>query len=149
MPAARPCAPPLTLGETMPPMPTEITVLGWSVVLLIVQMFLASIPTTMELGGDYQAGPRDEPRTPKGRFAGRANRAFRNLLETYPAFVGLALALAVTGKTGGYAATASVVWLIVRALYAPLYIIEIPFARSIVWFVSLLALIAMLVRLLS
>jgi uncharacterized MAPEG superfamily protein len=133
----------------MQPMPTEITVLGWSVVLLIVQMFLASVPTTMELGGHYQAGPRDEPRTPKGRFAGRANRAFRNLLETYPAFVALALALAVTGKSGGYAATASVVWLIARALYAPLYIVHVPFARSIAWLVALLALVTMLVKLLS
>lgn len=130
-------------------MPTEIIVLGWSVALLIAQMFLASIPTTIELGGDYQAGPRDEPRAPKGRLPGRASRAFRNLLETYPAFVALALALAVTGKTGGYAATAAVVWLIARALYAPLYIIEIRFARSIVWFVALLALIAMLIRLLA
>jgi len=133
----------------MQPMPTEITVLGWSVVLLIAQMFLASIPATMELGGPYQAGPRDEGKVAQGRFAGRAARAFRNLLETYPAFVALALALAVTGKTGGYAATAAIIWLVARVLYAPLYIVEIPFARSIAWFVSLLALVAMLIRLLS
>ncbi|NEW89698.1 hypothetical protein DU475_20860 [Rhodopseudomonas sp. WA056] len=130
-------------------MPVEITVLGWGVALLIVQMLLASIPTTMELGGDYQAGPRDEPRAPKGRFAGRAGRAYRNLLETFPAYVAIALALAVTGKTGGYAATAAIVWLVARVLYVPLYIVHIPFARSIVWLVALLALVAMLVRLLS
>ncbi|QDL99556.1 MAPEG family protein [Rhodopseudomonas palustris] len=130
-------------------MPVEITVLGWGVVLLIVQMLLASIPTTMELGGDYQAGPRDEPRAPKGRFAGRAGRAYRNLLETFPAYVAIALALAVTGKTGGYAATAAIVWLVARVLYVPLYIVHIPFARSIAWLVALLALVAMLVRLLS
>jgi len=133
----------------MQPLPTEITVLGWSVVLLIGQMFLASVPATIELGGKYQAGPRDEGKVAHGRFAGRAARAFRNLLETYPAFVALALALAITGKTGGYAATASVVWLVARVLYAPLYIIEIPFARSLAWFVSLLALLAMLIRLLG
>lgn len=133
----------------MQPLPTEITVLGLSVVLLIVQMFLASIPTTMELGGDYQAGPRDERRVAKGRFAGRASRAFRNLLETYPAFVALALALTVTGRGGGYAATAAIVWMVARVLYAPLYLVDIPYARSIAWFVSLLALIAMLVKLLA
>ncbi|RED28614.1 putative MAPEG superfamily protein [Rhodopseudomonas thermotolerans] len=130
-------------------MPVEITVLGWGVALLIVQMLLASIPTTMELGGDYQAGPRDEPRTPKGHFAGRAGRAYRNLLETFPAFVAIALALAVTGKTGGYAATAAIVWLAARVLYVPLYIVHVPFARSIAWLVALLALVTMLVRLLS
>ncbi|WP_022723292.1 MAPEG family protein [Rhodopseudomonas sp. B29] len=130
-------------------MPTEIIVLGWSVALLIAQMFLASIPTTMELGGEYQAGPRDEPRTARGRFAGRAGRAYRNLLETYPAFVALALALAITGKTGGYATTAAIVWLVARVLYVPLYLVQIPFARSIVWFIALLALITMLIRLLA
>jgi len=32
-------------------------------------------------------------------------------------------------------------------LYVPLYFIEIPFARTLVWFVSIFSLIAMLVRL--
>jgi uncharacterized MAPEG superfamily protein len=131
----------------MQSLPTEITVLGLSVVLLIGQMFLASVPAAMEFGGRYQIGPRDEGKLPHGRFAGRANRAFRNLLETYPAFVALALALVVTNKAGGYAATAAVVWLIARVAYVPLYIVEIPYARSIVWFIALAALIAMLVRL--
>ncbi|NVN85829.1 MAG: MAPEG family protein [Rhodopseudomonas sp.] len=133
----------------MQPLPTEITVLGWSVVLLIAQMFLASVPVTKELGGLYQAGPRDEGKAARGRFAGRAGRAFRNLLETYPVFVALALALAVTGRTGGWGALGAEIWLVARILYVPAYLIHFPFARTFVWFVSLLALIAMLVRLLS
>lgn len=133
----------------MQPLPTEIIVLSLSVVLLIVQMFLASAPSLMEFGGEYQAGPRDEQRVPKSRFAGRANRAFRNLLETYPAFVALALALTVTNKAGGYAATAAVIWLVARVVYVPLYIVEIPYVRSVVWGVALFALIAMLVKLLA
>jgi uncharacterized MAPEG superfamily protein len=32
-------------------------------------------------------------------------------------------------------------------LYVPLYLIRIPFARSAVWFASMFALVAMLVRL--
>ncbi|ABD85762.1 MAPEG family protein [Rhodopseudomonas palustris] len=132
----------------MPPMPTEIVVLGWSVVLLIVQLFLASVPVTLELGGAYQAGPRDQPRAAKGVFAGRAARAFRNLLETYPAFVALALALSVTGRSGGWGALGAEIWLAMRILYVPAYLIHFPFARSLLWFASLLALLAMLARLL-
>jgi len=135
--------------DSMQPLPTEIAVLGWSVVLLIVQLFLASVPATMELGGRYQAGPRDEGKAAQGRFAGRAGRAFRNLLETYPAFVALALALVVTGRSGGWGALGAEIWLAARVVFVPLYLIQIPFARSLAWFVSLLALIAMLVRLLS
>ncbi|KIZ46204.1 MULTISPECIES: MAPEG family protein [Rhodopseudomonas] len=133
----------------MPPLPTEITVLGWSVVLLIGQIFLASVPVTLELGGQYQAGPRDAGKVAHGKFAGRAGRAFRNLLETYPVFVALALALVVTGRGGGWGALGAEIWLLARIVYVPLYLVQIPFARSLAWFVSLLALIAMLIRLLS
>ena len=121
--------------------------LGLSVVLLLLQLFLQSISATMEMGGDYKAGPRDEPRALQGVFAGRADRAFRNLLETFPIFAALALALVVTGRNGGLGALGAEVWVVTRMLYVPLYFIQIPYARSLVWFVSMFALVAMLVRL--
>jgi uncharacterized MAPEG superfamily protein len=131
----------------MQPLPTEIVMLGVSVALLLVQLFLQSISSTLEMGGDYKAGPRDEARVPEGIFAGRADRAFRNLLETFPVFASLALALVVTGRNGGLGALGAEAWVVTRLLYVPLYFIQIPFARSLVWFVSIFALVAMLVRL--
>ena len=127
-------------------MPTEIVMLGVGVVLLLLQLFLQSIPATIEMGGDYKAGPRDEARVLRGVFAGRADRAFRNLLETFPAFAALALALVVTGRNGGLGALGAEVWVAMRILYVPLYFIQIPYLRSLVWFVSIFALVAMLVR---
>jgi uncharacterized MAPEG superfamily protein len=115
--------------------------------LLILQLFLQAIPATLELGGDYRAGPRDEPRVLRRPFAGRAERAFRNLLETFPAFAALALALVVTGRNGGLGALGAEAWVALRVLYVPLYFIPIPFARSLVWFAAMFALVAMLVRL--
>ena len=129
------------------PLPTEIVMLVLAVVLLLVQLFMQSVSATMEMGGDYKAGPRDEPRVLQSVFAGRAERAFRNLLETFPVFAALALALVVTGRHGGYGATAAEVWVALRILYLPLYFIQIPYARSLVWFTSIFALVAMLVRL--
>jgi uncharacterized MAPEG superfamily protein len=131
----------------MQPLPTEIVMLGVSVVLLLLQLFLQSISSTLEMGGIYKAGPRDEARTVQGVFAGRADRAFRNLLETFPIFAALALALVVTGRSGGLGALGAQVWVMTRILYVPLYLIQIPFARSLVWFVSIFAMVAMLVRL--
>ena len=131
----------------MQPLPTEIVMLGLGVVLLIVQLFLQAIPATLEFGGDYRAGPRDESRALRGAFAGRADRAFRNLLESFPAFAALALALVVTGRNGGLGALGAEAWVALRVLYVPLYLIQIPFARSLVWFASMFALVAMLVRL--
>ncbi len=131
----------------MQPLPTEIVMLGVGVVLLLVQLFVQSVSATIEMGGDYKAGPRDEPRVLEGIFAGRAERAFYNLLETFPAFAALALALVVTGRNGGLGALGAEAWVITRVLYVPLYFIQIPYARSLVWFASIFALVAMLARL--
>jgi uncharacterized MAPEG superfamily protein len=131
----------------MQPLPTEIVMLALAVVLLLVQLFLQSISATLEMGGDYKVGPRDEARLLRGVFPGRAERAFRNLLETFPVFAALALALVVTGRNGGLGALGAEVWVVARILFVPLYLIQIPFARSLAWFVSMFALVAMLVRL--
>jgi uncharacterized MAPEG superfamily protein len=131
----------------MQSLPTEIVMLALGVVLLLAQLFLQAVSATVEIGGEYRAGPRDEPRELKGVFSGRADRAFRNLMETFPAFVALTLALVVTGRTGGIGALAAQVWVVARVLYVPLYFIQIPFARTLVWFASIFSLIAMLVRL--
>ena len=131
----------------MQPLPVEIVMLALGVVLLLVQLFLQSVPAAMEMGTDYKAGPRDETRVLRGVFAGRADRAFRNLLETFPVFAALSLALVVTGRTGGLGALGAEAWVVLRILYVPLYFIQIPLARSLVWFAAFFALVAMLVRL--
>jgi uncharacterized MAPEG superfamily protein len=128
------------------PLPAEIVMLGLGAVLLL-QMFLQSVSSAIELGGGYKAGPRDDTRVVRSVIAGRADRAFRNLLETFPIFAALALALVITGRNGGLGALGAQVWIVMRILYVPLYLIQIPFARSVVWFASIFALVAMLVRL--
>ena len=125
---------------------TEIAVLGWSVVLLLAQVLLQAV-STYDLG-PYLLGPRDDNRQSGNVMAGRLKRALENLLETYPAFVALALALAVTGKTGGIAATGAWVWLIARVVYVPLYAFGVPAVRTLVWCVSIVGLLMMLFRLL-
>jgi uncharacterized MAPEG superfamily protein len=98
-------------------------------------------------GTKYLFSPRDEGRVSRSLVAGRLSRALRNLLETYPAFIALVLALAVTGKTGGIAATGAVLWLVARVLYAVVYATGTPVVRTLIWFVSIIGLVLMLVRL--
>lgn len=126
---------------------TEIAVLGWSVVLLLVQIILQAV-STYDLG-PYLLGPRDDNRRSGNVMAGRLKRALENLLETYPAFVALALALAVTGKAGGIAATGAWVWLAARVVYVPLYAFGVPAMRTLVWVASIVGLLMMLVRLMA
>ena len=127
---------------------TEITVLAWSVVLLLLQVFAQAF-ATYDLGPTYLAGPRDEGRTSRSVVAGRLSRALRNLLETYPAFIALALALVVTGKAGGMAATGAWIWLIARAAYVVLYAAGVPVLRTVAWLVSIAGLVLMLARLMA
>ena len=129
----------------------EILVLGLSVAFLIADILAQAL--ALDLSGDisvrYLLGPRDQGRQTNSVLAGRLTRALGNLLETYPAFIALALALAVTGKTGGLGATGAWLWFAARIVYLGLYAAGVPVLRTIVWFVSLLGLVLMLVRLMA
>lgn len=125
---------------------SEITVLTWSIVLLLAQV-LAQAFATYDLGPKYLFSPRDENRVSRSIVAGRLGRALRNLLETYPAFIALAVVLVITGKAGGLGATGAWIWLIARAVYVIVYAAGIPVVRTLVWLVSILGLLLMLARL--
>ncbi|MDI6028851.1 MAPEG family protein [Corticibacterium sp. UT-5YL-CI-8] len=120
-----------------------VQLVAWSVVLLVVHILLQGFSATQELGSEWNAGPRDEGRKPTGPFAGRAERASLNFRETYPAFIALALALAIVGDPSGWGLIGAWVWLVARLAYIPLYLAGIPYIRSLVWLVSLAGLAIM------
>jgi len=132
----------------MTTLPTEMTLLGWSVLLLIVQVFIQAQTSTADRGLDWNAGPRDGEQKPAGLVAGRAARALSNFQETYPAFVALALALTVSGRGGGIGEIGAWTWFAARIVYLPLYLLGVPWLRSVAWFVSVIGLVLMLIRLL-
>jgi uncharacterized MAPEG superfamily protein len=132
----------------MTTLPIELTLLGWSVVLLVIAVMLQGQLATRELGVGWNAGPRDGDKHPQGALAGRAQRALDNFKETYPAFIALALALAVSGRTGGLGATGAMLWFAARIVYHPLYLFGVPYVRSLVWVAAMLGLLLMLIRLL-
>jgi uncharacterized MAPEG superfamily protein len=131
--------------------PGEIAVLGWSVALLLAHVLVQAV--SLDLSGDlsikYLLGPRDEQRQTGSVLAGRLKRALNNFLETYPAFIALALALAVTGKAGGIGATGAWVWLIARVAYLGFYVAGVPVLRTSVWFISILGIVLMLIELMA
>lgn len=128
-------------------MATELQVLGWSVLLLILHIAVQGALMVRARGARYNAGPRDEGQPPLGRHAGRALRALDNFKETYPAFIALALALAVTGRTGGDGALGALLWFGGRLVYLPLYLLGVPWLRSVAWGVATAGLLLMLLRL--
>ncbi len=127
---------------------TEIWVLGWSAVLLLVQIVLQA-SVLGDLTPAYLFSPRDEERKTNSVLAERLKRALHNLLETYPAYIALVVGLAATGKTGGIAATGALIWIIARVVYVVLYATGIPVVRTLVWLASIIGLVMMAVRLLA
>ncbi|MBP2550307.1 putative MAPEG superfamily protein [Neorhizobium galegae] len=135
--------------DTIAPHATPyMALLVLSVVLLVFQIMLQGFLATRELGSKWNAGPRDESLKPKSVLAGRAERASANLRETYPAFVGLVLALAFYSDVSGWGLLGGWLWLLCRLAYIPLYLAGIPYIRSLVWMGSLLGLLVMIVGLL-
>jgi uncharacterized MAPEG superfamily protein len=127
---------------------TEIAVLGWSVILLLVHIIAQTLSLTKDCGLGYAMSNRDDIK-PVSAFTDHLTRGLRNFLETYGAFIALALALVVTGKHGGLGATGALVWFWARVVYVPVFGAGIPVLRTVVWTVSIIGLVMMLMRLMS
>lgn len=115
----------------------ELAVLLWLVHLLL-QANLTGAPPS------YLFSSRDQPPPPIGATGGRAMRAFRNYLESFAAFAALDLAFLATNHPAGIWPT---VWIAARIVYLPLYLFNVVYVRTAVWVISIVALVAMLVRL--
>ena len=97
------------------------------------------------IGGiTWGTGPRDRP-APAHVLIGRANRALRNLLETAPAFMALVLVAELSGRANAVTGAAAMVYLAARSLYLPLYLVGVPWLRSIAWNIATGAIVAVLV----
>lgn len=127
-------------------MPTEMLLLGASTILLVAHVMIQGQTATRERGLEWNAGARDGDQPPLGPLAGRAARASSNFRETYPAFIALALGLAVTGETGGLGAAGAILWFTARIAYIPLYLFGVPYVRGLAWIASILGLLLMLIR---
>jgi uncharacterized MAPEG superfamily protein len=129
-------------------MSIEIQLLGWSVILLFVYIAAQGALVTRVRGLVWNAGPRDGGPGELPTHAGRAQRALDNFKETWPAYIALSLALALTGRTGGAGAVGAWLWFGARIAYLPLYLFGVPWVRTLAFGVSLVGLILMLRQLL-
>ena len=73
-------------------MPVEIQMLAWGILLGVAQLFLAAALMTRQRGLEWNASARDGDPPPLTGVAARADRAFRNFLETFPFFAAAAVA---------------------------------------------------------
>jgi uncharacterized MAPEG superfamily protein len=118
----------------------ELTLLGWTLVLAIVQILLPAGFRNRETGVAFNAGPRDEPGPPVGKVTARLQRAQANLYETLPLFAAAVLIAHAAGREGSLTLWGAWLYLVARVVYVPLYAFGVPWVRSLAWGVSLLGL---------
>ncbi len=87
----------------------------------------------------YLLSSRDSSSKPS-IYAQRANRASKNLLETLPIFIGISILSLIREVDNS---SVALLWLILRAIYIPIYILGINYIRTGIWAASLICLILM------
>ena len=127
-------------------MTPELQYLVYGVILLIVHTLVQATFSDLSKGVGWALGPQDETRE-QSVTAARIQRALRNYLETFPAFIALALILAVTETGNGTSALGAAVYFWARIAYIPAYASGVPLVRSVAWFASLAGLAMMLLPL--
>ena len=115
-----------------------------SFLLVIIQL---TIPMLIDLLTNntnlkYLLSSRDTSSNPS-IHAQRANRASRNLLETLPIFIGITILSLIREVDNS---SIALLWLILRAIYVPIYVLGINYLRTGIWGASLICLILMGVK---
>jgi len=125
-------------------MTIELKMLVWSVVLGLVYVFVAAGFATYQRGVKWNASNRDgEPQALTG-VAARAARANHNFLETFVFFAATVLAVTLVNRNSAHTALGSELYFWARVVYLPIYLIGIPYLRTLVWAVSLWGLLQMI-----
>jgi uncharacterized MAPEG superfamily protein len=127
----------------------ELKLLGYAVVLGLVYVFTAAVFATNQRGLKWNASNRDGELQPLAGAAARAARASSNYLETFPFFAASILAVVVAQKSSSHTALGAEVYLGARLAYLPIYIVGIPYLRTLVYTIALWGMLQLIEALLS
>jgi uncharacterized MAPEG superfamily protein len=127
-------------------MKPELMLLLWAVALAFAQMLVATTGAQLQLGLPMLAGNHEKFPEITG-WAGRARRAYYNMLEFLVLFTSLVLVAVITGKTNDTTLLGAQVFFWARLVYAFVYWAGIPWLRTGVWAVSIVGMIMIFVQL--
>ena len=114
-------------------MTIELVLLAASVVLGIVHIIIVSHLQSWQRGYRWTASSREHSVAPLTGVAGRAERALQNYLETFPFFAAAILVVTVTNTHNWLTVWGAHFYFWGRIVYAILYMVDLPLARSLVW----------------
>jgi uncharacterized MAPEG superfamily protein len=127
-------------------MSIELKLLVWSAALAFVQMLAAATGAFLQVGLPKLAGNR-EGLPPMVGWAGRAERAHRNMLANLVLFAALVLVAQAAGKANAMTALGAQLFFWARLVYAGVYLAGIPWVRTGVWAVSVVGLVLIFLQL--
>ncbi|WCT75437.1 MAPEG family protein [Sphingomonas naphthae] len=122
----------------------ELTLLGATLVLALVNIFAAGRARTAQYGTKWNVGARDGEMPPLNPLAGRLSRAQANLYETLPIFAAAILACAVAGRFDMKTVIGAHLYFFGRLIYLPLYAAGVPVVRTLVWTIATFGLVLIL-----
>ena len=118
-------------------MSPDLKYLLFSTILCFVQVLIAATGANQQVGLPKLAGNREGLPEYSG-WAGRAKRAHLNMLENLVLFAALVLIAAVSGKANAVTALGAMIFFWGRLAYAVIYVIGVPWLRTLAWFVSVI-----------
>jgi uncharacterized MAPEG superfamily protein len=128
-------------------MPVELKMLAWSICLGIVSVLVAASFGTAQRTLGWNLSNRDQEMTPLTGAAARAQRASRNFLETFPFFAAAVLAVLLVKANSSHSALGAQLYFWARLAYLPIYIVGLPYVRTLVWGVAFAGLLMVLAAL--
>lgn len=114
-------------------MTIELKWLLWSVVLGLAHVLVSATLATQQRGLKWNASNRDGEPKPLTGTAARACRANVNFLETFPFFAVAVLVIELVKAHSPHTALGAELYFWARLAYLPIYIVGIPYLRTLVW----------------
>ncbi len=126
-------------------MSVEMKMLVWSVGLAFAQCLVAVTGAMLQVGLPTLAGNREGMPAITG-WAGRAERAHRNMLQSLVLFAALVLVAQAAGKHDATTVLGAQLFFWARLAYAVVYLIGLPWVRTAVWAAAVVGMVMIFIR---
>lgn len=129
-------------------MTTELTMLAWTIVLGLVHLIVVAQFFTAANGLSYGMSSRETPPPhPMTGLGGRLERAFKNLMETFPFAAAAILIAGAANRHNSYTIYGAELYFWGRVAYLFIYAAGISVVRTLVWLASVVGILLVLLGL--
>ena len=130
-------------------MSTDLKYLAFTAILTASLWIPYVVCQVMTNGGLKPANYLDPTQRPMPLWGRRADRAYVNAVETFAPFAALVIAVHLAGKADAMTAFWAMVYFWLRLAHAAVYLLGIPYVRTVIFTLGYVAVVGMLVELIK